>query len=481
MTLGTVQSLAPVDRLRELCDPGSLHLIRTAVVSRALNGNSQAGDGIVTATGMVQGRRVVCYAQDSRFLGGSLGEAHADSMLRALRLAGRSGVPVIGLSESGGARMHEGTAALGGYARVFRQHVRLSGRIPQISVVTGTSAGGGSYSPALTDFTIMSEQARMFLTGPGVVRDVMGEDVTPDKLGGFRVHRRNGVCDFVGRDDFECIALARELLSYLPDNADASPPSRQPRPPVDHDPAANVPANPRSVYDVRAVLRCLVDDGVLLEVSSRWAPNLVTALGRIEGRSVGFVANQPAYRAGVIDVEASQKGARFIRTCSAFGRPIVAVVDTPGFLPGVKQESAGIIRHGADLLRAFAQSEVVRLTVVLRKAFGGAYITMNSKDLGAHLTFAWPGAEIGVMGAHQAVRIINRRELESADGDPVLRAKLAARYAEEHLHAEVAARSGFIDEVIAPEETRDRLVWALATAAPRRVQRVPDRDERSAP
>jgi acetyl-CoA carboxylase carboxyltransferase component len=480
MTLAAAQTLAPVDRLRELCDPGSLHLIRTAVMSRTLNGNSQPGDGIVTATGMIDGRPVVCYSQDARFLGGSLGEAHADSMLRALRLAGRSGVPVIGLSESGGARMHEGVAALGGYARVFRQHVRLSGRVPQISVVTGTSAGGGSYSPALTDFTIMSEKARMFLTGPTVVREVMGEDVTADMLGGVSVHRRNGVCDFVAADDVECLALTRKLLGYLPDTAGSGPPLRAPRPPVDFHPDAHVPPNPRLVYDVRAVLRCLVDDGELLEVSSRWAPNIVTALARIQGRPVGFVANQPAHLGGVIDVSASQKGARFIRTCSTFGLPLVAVVDTPGFLPGIKQEAAGIIRHGADLLRAFAQTEVLRLTVILRKAFGGAYITMNSKDLGADLTYAWPGAEIGVMGAQQAVGIINRRELERADDDRDLRAQLAARYAEEHLRADVAARSGFIDEVIAPNETRDRLVWALAPAASSRFSKVSYRDEGTA-
>jgi methylmalonyl-CoA decarboxylase subunit alpha len=456
--------LTPVDRLESLCDPGSLQLIRTEVLSRRLNGKRRPGDGVVAAAGNLDGRPVLCYAQDARFLGGSLGEAHADSVLRVLRLAGRSGVPVIGFVESGGARMHEGLAALNGYARIFRQHVRLSAQVPQISIVTGTSAGGGSYSPALTDFVIMSRRANMFLTGPTVVREVMREEVDASALGGVKVHRQNGVCDFTPRDDLECIEVVRELLSYLPHNTCSPPPHRPPCAPLDADAGAHVPLDSRDAYDVRKVLGCLADGGELLEVAQRWAPNMVTALGRIDGRPVGFVANQPLYLGGVIDVGASQKGARFIRTCSRFGLPLVVVVDTPGFLPGTRQEKAGIIRFGADLLRAFAESEVVRLTVVLRKAYGGAYITMNSKDLGAHLSFAWPSAEIGVMGAHQAVGIINRRELEAANDADGLRRELAARYAFEHLHADVAAREGVVDEVIAPSETRERLVWALRTA-----------------
>lgn len=474
----TATTLTPTDRLRTLCDLGSLQLIRTGVVSRRLNGRSQAGDGVVAAAGEVGGRPIFCYAQDARFLGGSLGEAHAESVLRVLQLAGRAGVPVLGFVESGGARMHEGTAALGGYARIFREHVHLSGRIPQISIVSGTSAGGGSYSPALTDFVIMSSRANMFLTGPTIVREVMKEDTTAQQLGGVKVHRQNGVCDFTPRDDLECISVARELLSYLPDNADAVAPLREARPPVDGDPAMHVPSESRDVYDVRKVLRCLADGGELFEMSRRWAPNIVTALARIEGRVVAFVANQPRYRGGVIDVNASQKAARFIRTCDAFGLPLVVVVDTPGFLPGIRQEAAGIIRHGADLLRAFAQCQVVRITVILRKAYGGAYITMNSNDLGADLTFAWPCAEIGVMGAHQAVGIIHRRELEGADDAPALCEDLAARYASEHLRASVAARDGFVDEVIAPADTRDRLVWALRTASPlHRLHAIKSKDD----
>lgn len=462
----TPAALTPTERLSSLCDPGSLQLIRTGVVSRRLNRTPKAGDGVVAAAGHVAGRPVLCYAQDARFLGGSLGEAHADSVLRVLRLAGRSGIPVIGFVESGGARMHEGMAALNGYARIFRQHVRLSGHVPQISVVTGTSAGGGSYSPALTDWVIMSGRANMFLTGPSVVREVMKEDVDTECLGGVKVHRQNGVCDFTASDDAECISVVRDLLSFLPCRAGSPPPVCVARPPLDDDPEAHVPSQSRGTYDVRRVLSCLADGGDLCEVAGRWAPNMVTALGRIDGRAVGFVANQPLYLGGVIDVNASQKGARFIRRCNVFGIPLIAIVDTPGFLPGVRQEAAGIIRYGADLLRAFAECDVVRLTVVLRKAYGGAYITMNSKDLGAHLSFAWPSAEIGVMGAHQAVGIIHRRELESADDADSLRAELAAGYATEHLHADVAAHEGVVDEVIQPNETRNRLIWALQTASP---------------
>jgi acetyl-CoA carboxylase carboxyltransferase component len=430
--------ITPLERIELLCDAGSVQAIR-----------SQVGDGVVGAAGRVDGEPVFAYAQDSSFAGGSLGTAHADTILRVMQLAERAGAPVVGFVESAGARMQEGLAALGGFGRIFSANVALSGRVPQISVVTGVSAGGGSYSPALTDFVVMVDGASMFLTGPGVVREAIGEEVDAAALGGTRVHERNGVCDLVAADVPEAARLTRSLLSFL------SPVPAVPRPAPPGDPARFVPDAPRKTYDVRDVVRSIADSGDFLELAPRWARNMVTGLARIEGRSVAVVANQPRYLGGVIDSAASEKAARFVRTCSSFGLPLVVLVDTPGFMPGVSQESAGVIRHGAGLLRAFSEARVPRLTVVLRKAYGGAYITMNSKDLGAHLTFAWPGAELGVMAARQAVRIIHKRE---PDLD-----RLADRYASEHLGALVAARNGFIDEVIAPAETRERVAWALAT------------------
>jgi acetyl-CoA carboxylase carboxyltransferase component len=345
--------------------------------------------------------------------------------------------------------MQEGLAALGGFGRIFSANVALSGRVPQISVVTGVSAGGGCYSPALTDFVVMVEGASMFLTGPGVVREAIGEDVDAAALGGTRVHERNGVCDLVAPDVPAAADVTRALLSFL------SPHAAAPRPAPPGDPGRFVPHAPRKTYDVRDVVRSFADAADFLELAPRWARNIVTGFCRIEGRAVAVVANQPRHLGGVIDSAASEKAARFVRTCSSFGLPLVVLVDTPGFMPGMSQESAGVIRHGAGLLRAFSEARVPRLTVVLRKAYGGAYITMNSKDLGAHLAFAWPGAELGVMAARQAVGIIHRREPELDE--------LADRYASEHLGAEVAARKGFVDEVIAPAETRERLAWGLAT------------------
>jgi acetyl-CoA carboxylase carboxyltransferase component len=455
------ERLSAPERLELLCDAGSLELIRSSVASRRLGAKAQAGDGVVAGAGLVEGRPVFCFAQDARFMGGSLGEAHADTIVRVMRLAGDAGAPVIGFVESGGARMQEGTAALGGYGRIFRENVALSGRVPQISVISGTSAGGGSYSPALTDFVVMAPDASMFLTGPGVVREAIGEEVGAEELGGPRVHERNGVSHFTAESDVDSIFLARELLSYLPQNAGELPPAASPADPPQRDPGSFVPADPRSVYDVREVIRALVDGGRLLEVSERFGRNIVTCLARLDGRSVGVIANQPRRLGGTIDCEAAQKAARFVRTCDAYGLPLVVLVDAPGFMPGTKQERAGVIRHGAKLLHAFAGSSVPRVTVVLRKAFGGAYITMNSKDLGADLAFAWPGAEIGVMGAKQAVGVIRRRDIAAADDPEDERERLADEYAEEHLGAERAAAEGFVDEVIEPADTRARLAWSL--------------------
>jgi acetyl-CoA carboxylase carboxyltransferase component len=457
------ETLTPLDRLEVLCDPGSLRVIRSEVTSRHMGAKTRAGDGVVGGSGLVAGRPVFCYAQDATYVGGSLGEAHADTIVRVMRLARRGGVPVVGFVGSGGARMQEGVAALGGYGRIFREIVLASGKVPQISIITGLSAGGGAYSPALTDWIVMTRDSSMFLTGPSVVRDAMGEDVTAEDLGGTRVHARNGVCQFVAPTDVDAAHLTRDLLGYLPARAGAAPPARTPEPAPDRDPAACVPSEARRVYDVRDVIRCLSDGGELLEVAAGWARNLVTAFARIEGRTVGVIANQPRYLGGVLDAASSQKGARFVSKCNAFGIPLVVLVDTPGFLPGTRQEKAGVIHYGSTLVHAFAEATVPRITVILRKAFGGAFITMNSKDLGADYVFAWPQAEVGVMGAKPAVGIIHRRDLAAAEDPDATRERLAADYAETHLRPEVAAGQGYIDELIAPGDTRERLAWALTS------------------
>lgn len=450
-----------VERLELLCDPGSLDLIRAAVRSPQLGPEARAGDGVLAGIGRVNGRQVACYAQDAGFMGGSVGAAHADTIERLLRLAGRLRMPVVSFIDSGGARVQEGVAALGGYGRVFRQNSQLSGVVPQISVVCGLAAGGGCYSPALTDFVVMTEGATMFLTGPGVVREVTGEDLGMAELGGPAVHGRNGVCDLVAKDDRAAVGMARHLLAYLPQHAGGDLPCAPPVEAERADPGAGVPRSPRSVYDVRLVAAGIADAGSMLEVGPRWARSLFTAFARIDGRPVGLIANQPRYLGGVLDAESSQKGARFVRTCDAFGIPLVVLVDTPGFMPGLRQERAGVIRFGATLVHAFAIATVSRLTVILRKAYGGAYIAMNSKDLGADLVFAWPRAEIGVMGAQAAVGIVNRRELAAAVDPAAERRALAAAYARGHLGAGVAAAGGFVDEVIEPRETRARVARAL--------------------
>jgi acetyl-CoA carboxylase carboxyltransferase component len=455
------QPVTPLERLELLCDHGSLQLIRSEVVSTAMGARARTGDGVLGGSGTIDGRPVFCYAQDASFAGGSLGQAHADTIARVLELAARGRAPVVGFVSSGGARMQEGVAALGGYGRIFRRTVQLSGQVPQISIVTGMSAGGGAYSPALTDWVMMTEDSSMFLTGPGVVREALGEDVDAAQLGGTRVHERNGVCHFVAGDDLDAARLARDLLGYLPSHRGDPLPRAERRPAEDVDLSAIVPDQSRRVYDVRDVVRGLVDGGELLEISAGWARNLVTGMARIDGRPVGVIANQPRYLGGVLDAASSEKGARFVSKCDSFGVPLLVLVDTPGYMPGTRQEGAGVIRHGASLVHAFAQATVPRITVILRKAFGGAFITMNSKDLGADYVFAWPGSEIGVMGARPAVGVIHRRELALAEDPEAERDRLARHYAESQLAPTVAAASGYVDELIAPSDTRARLVWAF--------------------
>jgi len=461
-TASIESQLSPRQRLETLCDPGSFRPLRSATLSQGLGGRAAPGDGVVAGAGLVGGCPVFCYSQDPTFLGGSLGEIHAETIVRTLRLAGEAGAPVVGFVESGGARLQEGHAALAGYGRIFRESVRLSRRVPQISIVAGISAGGGAYSPALTDFVLMSRDARLFLTGPKVVAEAVGEEVTMEDLGGPGIHERNGVCQIVSETEADAIADTRRLLGLLPGRIGCPPEAVSPRAPEGPDPGSTVPRNGRKTYDVRETVRALADSGSMLEIHPRWGEGIFTGYARLQGRTVAIVANQPRRFGGVIDAEAAEKAAAFIRTADRFRLPLVALVDTPGFMPGVRQERAGVIRHGASLLRAFAGATVPKLTVVLRKAYGGAAITMNSRDLGADVVFAWPDAEIGIMSAGQAVNFVHRRELADSPDDRDL---LAQRYAAEHLTAAAAAASGFVDEVIEPADTRACLSWALDTVA----------------
>jgi acetyl-CoA carboxylase carboxyltransferase component len=459
------QRLGARERLEALCDEGSVQVLRSGVTSTRLGSRARPGDGVLGATGAVDGRPIACYAQDGSFLGGSLGERHADTVVRVLETARKARIPVVAFVESGGARMQEGSAALGGYGRVFRETVALGGVVPQISVVSGSSAGGGAYSPALTDLILMTEDASMFLTGPGIVREALGEDVDAETLGGHRVHERNGVCHLVEPDEASAAARVRSLLGYLPSAAGEPPPRAVTSDPATADPGDAVPLEPRRVYDVRDALDGIVDADSLLELCPRWARNMVTALARIDGRPVGVVANQPRYLGGVIDAVASEKAARFVGFCDSFGLPLIVIVDTPGFMPGTRQEQAGVIRHGASLLRAFSAARVPKLTVVLRKAYGGAFITMNSRDLGADLVLAWPNAELGIMSARAAVGIVHRRELAVAEDVDGELSRLADVYADEHLGAAAVAAAGQVDELVEPAQTRARLAWALRTLA----------------
>jgi acetyl-CoA carboxylase carboxyltransferase component len=465
--------LTAPERLAALVDPGTLTPLRTQVISQRMGARARPGDGVLAGHAEIAGRPVYVLAQDATFAGGSLGEAHAQTMIEVLQRAGRARVPVVSFIESAGARMQEGLAALSGYGRIFSEHVRLSGVVPQISIVCGPSAGGSAYGPALNDFVIMSNGAAMFLTGPGVVSEVTGEQVDAQSLGGLRVHERNGVCHFSAPTDLDAALLARELLDYLPQHRDEPARIKEPQRAPGSSPGAPVPAEARKVYDVRDVARSLVDGGRLLEVSPRLSRNVVCALARLEGRAVGIIANQPRYLGGVLDAESSQKAARFVRTCNSFGLPLLVLVDTPGFLPGTRQERDGVIRHGAKLVHAFAEATVPSVTVILRKAFGGAFIAMNSKALGADYVFAWPDVELGVMGAEQAVGILNRREIAAASDPAARRSGLASEYAEEHLRVDCAREGGFVDEVIRPEETRACVASCLDVLAG--VERPPQR------
>lgn len=457
---------SPCERLETLVDAGSLQLIRTEVRSRRLGDGAPQTDGVLTGIGTIDGRPIACYAQDARIVGGSFGEAQADAIVRLLEIAGDAHMPVVGFLESSGARIQEGTAGLAGYARVFQRVVSLSHVVPQISIAAGACAGGSAYLPALTDFVIMTEPSAMFLTGPRIVRSACGEDVTVSELGGPRVHRANGVCQLVAEHETDAARLARELLSFLPgghlERTIAAVPDEEPA----EDPGTFLPERPNAVYDVRDVIRALSDGGGFLETDARWARNMVTGFMRLGGHAAAVLANQPRYIGGVIDTKAAEKAARFVELCDAYQLPIVVLVDTPGFMPGTRQERDGIIRFGADLVHAFASATVPRFTVVLRKAYGGAYIAMNSLHLGATLTYAWPQAEIGIMDADSAVRLIHRSSLAAATDRNELLDRLAVQYRHESCSAKAVASDGVVDEIIQPSETRARLLLALDAFTP---------------
>ncbi|MEV5643124.1 acyl-CoA carboxylase subunit beta [Streptomyces flaveolus] len=458
------------ERLDLLLDPGSFREIEPLRRHRAtgfgMENRRPHTDGVVTGWGTVYGRRVFVYAHDFRLFGGTLGEAHAEKIHKVMDLALAAGAPLVSLNDGAGARVQEGVSALAGYGGIFRRNVRASGVIPQISVVLGPSAGGAAYSPALTDFVFMVRgTSQMFVTGPDVVRAVTGEDVGHDGLGGADVHADvSGVAHFVHEDEESCLQDVRYLLTLLPSHNRALPPDQP-----SHDPADRrcealldlVPADANRSYDVRRVIGEVVDDGEFLEVHERWAPNVVCALARLDGQVAGFVASQPGHTAGVLDIHASEKAARFVQMCDAFSIPLVTLVDVPGFLPGVAQEHGGIIRHGAKLLYAYCDATVPRVQVVLRKAYGGAYIVMDSRSVGTDLSYAWPGNEIAVMGAEGAANVVFRRRIAEADDPEAMRAKLVEEYRQELMHPFHAAERGLVDDVIDPADTRSVLVDAL--------------------
>jgi acetyl-CoA carboxylase carboxyltransferase component len=455
-------------------DPFVLHRVRAF----GLDERRIPGDGVVTGWGEVEGRPVCAFAQDATVFGGALGEAHAGKIVKIMETARKAGVPLVGLNDSGGARIQEGVMSLGGYGEVFHRNVQLSGVVPQLSVVLGPCAGGAVYSPALTDFIIMVRgRAQMFITGPDVVRAVTGEEVTSEALGGADAHgQTSGVSHFSTPTDESALALTRQILAYLPLNNLEEPPVIEAVAPGEAaagELAAQVPSDPNAPYAIHAVVDRIVDPGSWLEVQSAWAPNLVIGFARLGGAPVGIVANQPMVLAGCLDIDASTKGARFVRFCDAFNFPLLTLVDVPGFLPGTQQEHAGIIRHGAKLLYAFSEATVPKLTVILRKAYGGAYDVMCSKHIGGDYNVAWPSAEIAVMGADGAVNILFRREIDQtapAERD-ALRTKLRTEYQAEFLNPYLAAERGYIDDVIDPAETRSMLLKALGLLATKREDR----------
>jgi propionyl-CoA carboxylase beta chain len=470
------------ERLDLLLDPGSFVELDRFVTHRAtgfgLADKRVLGDGVVTGYGRIDGRLVYVFAQDFTVFGGSLAEAHAGKICKIMDLAVRNGAPIIGLNDSGGARIQEGVVSLGGYADIFLRNTLSSGVVPQISAILGPCAGGAVYSPAITDFVFMVRGiSYMFVTGPNVVKTVTHEDVTTEALGGADVHGTvSGVAQFVHDSEAECLAEVRRLLGFLPSNNLDGPPVREPRDPPDRrdeELLTLVPDNPNKPYDMHEVIRRVVDDGDLLEVHHDHAQNLIVGFARLAGYPVGVVANQPAILAGVLDIKASVKGARFIRFCDAFNIPLLTFEDVPGFLPGVEQEHGGIIKHGAKLLFAYAEATVPKLTVITRKAYGGAYDVMSSKHVRGDFNVGWPSAEIAVMGPKGAAEILFRREIAAAADSEARLEELQAEYREKFAHPYDAASRGYLDDVIDPRDTRPLLISALRTLLTKRDTNPP--------
>jgi propionyl-CoA carboxylase beta chain len=470
------------ERVEKLLDQGSFveldRYVRHREAEFGMRERRPYGDAVVTGYGTIFGRKVFVFSQDFTVFGGSLSEVFAEKICKVMDLAAKFGCPVIGINDSGGARIQEGVVSLAGYAEIFWRNVQCSGVVPQISLVMGPCAGGAVYSPAITDFVLMVEgSSYMFITGPDVVKTVTGEEVSFEELGGAVTHAaKSGVAHFISPNEEACLEDARYLLSFLPQNNVDPPPYDAPS-----DPAARedesldtlIPDDPAKPYDMKDVIRRVVDDGEFLEVHERWAENLVCGFARLNGHSIGVVGNQPRALAGVLDIDSSVKGARFVRTCDAYNIPLVTFVDVPGFLPGTAQEWGGIIRHGAKLLYAYAEATVPKLAVITRKAYGGAYDVMSSKHIRADFNFAWPTAEVAVMGPEGAVNIIFRKELEDAADAEAKRAELIEDYKERFANPYVAAERGYVDEVIEPRRTRPVLADALETALTKRERRPP--------
>ena len=456
------------ERISALVDDGSFQETGAFRTNRTttfgMDTADMPADGVVTGSAYVLGRPVHLASQDFTVMGGSAGEAHSIKVTEALKASLTTGTPFVFINDSGGARVQEGIDSLSGYGKVFYANVRLSGAVPQISIISGPCAGGAAYSPALTDFIIQTRKAHMFITGPGVIKQVTGEDVSQDELGGADAHMaRSGVVHFVADDDEQAILIAKKLLSFLPQNNTEDAPIVDPDDVVEPNPKLRdiLPVQSNKGYDVRDVITEIVDHADFLEVQAGWAKNIVVGFGRIVGRTIGIIANQPSVMSGVLDIDSSDKASKFVRFCNAFNIPVVNLVDVPGFLPGVAQEHNGIIRHGAKMLYAYSAATVPKITVVLRKAYGGAYLAMCSKDLGADKVFAWPTAEIAVMGAEGAANVVFRREIDAADDKEARRAELVEEYRETFSTPYMAASRGLVDDIIDPADTRREIAMAL--------------------
>ncbi len=469
------------ERIDALVDPGSFVEIDRFVVHQTADfGMAEKkilGDGVVTGHARIDGRLVYIFSHDFTVFGGSLGEMFARKVTKIMDMALKTGVPVIGINDSGGARIQEGVVSLGGYAEIFFRNVLSSGVVPQISAIMGPCAGGAVYSPAMTDFTFMVDKTSyMFITGPDVIKTVLNQDVSFEDLGGARIHNStSGVAHFFAKNEKDCLQQIRKLLGYIPGNNMEDPPLAPPRPPAGKKEELNtiLPDGYDKPYDMKEILTRIVDGGELLEVQALYAPNMITAFARINGQSIGIVANQPKFNAGVIDINSSTKGARFVRFCDAFNIPILTLVDVPGFLPGIDQEHEGIIRHGSKLLYAYCEATVPKLTIIIRKAYGGAYDVLGSKHIRADANFAWPTAEIAVMGPEGAINIIFRDELAKSRDPAAKRKELVQSYREKFANPYVAAERGYLDDVIEPSDTREVLINYLESLKTKREARPP--------